>query len=156
MLRCPVDDELKAVYERIFAREHLARNELCAKYPMLTEAAVVAISGATGSPNVVQRWRLEGRIFGVRYQDEDRYLAFQFENGMPKGIIAKILEYLSPTNPVARSNPDLEPPYSEWATAFWFAGANAWLEGKAPVELIDSDPSAILTAASHARDKISD
>lgn len=156
MLRRQVDDELKAVYERIFAREQLARDELCATYPMFTEAAVAAINRATGSPNVVRRWRLEGRIFGVRYQDEDRYPAFQFENGRPKSIIAKILEYLSPTDPAARSNPDLEPPYSEWATVFWFVSANGWLEGKMPVGQIDLEPMAVVMAASHARDKISD
>lgn len=151
-----MDDELKAVYERIFARELLARDELCAKYPMFTEAAVVATNKPTGSPDAIRQWRREGRIFGVRYKGEDRYPAFQFENGMPKSVIAKILEHLSPEDLVARSNSDLEPPYSEWATAFWFAGANGWLEGEIPVELIDLDPMAVVMAASHARDKTSD
>ena len=98
----------KAVYVRIFARELLARDELCAAYPMFTEAAVAAMSKPTGSSDAIRRWRREGRIFGVRYQGEDRYPAFQFENGKPKSIIAKILEHLSPTDPAARSNPDLE------------------------------------------------
>jgi hypothetical protein len=156
MLRRQVDDELKAVYERIFARELLARDELCATYPMFTEAALVAMNKATGSSEAIRRWRREGRIFGVRYQGEDRYPAFQFENGMPKSVIANILEHLSPTDPAAQSNPDLEPPYSEWATAFWFAAANGWLEGEVPIELIDVEPFAVVTAASHAREKISD
>jgi hypothetical protein len=42
------------------------------------------------------------------------------------------------------------------ATAFWFTAANGWLEGEVPVELIDLDLMAVVTAASHARDKISD
>jgi len=123
---------------------------------VLTEAAVAEMNDSTASPAAVRRWRLEGRIFAVRHQGEDRFPAFQFENGMPKSVIAKILEHLSPTDPAARSNPAREPPYSEWATAFWFAAANSWLEDEVPVELIDLDPMAVVTAASHARDKISD
>jgi hypothetical protein len=147
---------LEQAYEDLHRRELQARVELCATYPMLTEAAVAEMNESAGSSAAVRRWRLEGRIFAVRHQGEDRYPAYQFENGVPKKVIAEILEHLSPSDSAARSNPDREPPYSEWATAFWFAAANGWLEAKAPVELIDLDPMAVVTAASHACDKISD
>jgi hypothetical protein len=65
---------------------------------MLTEAAVAAMNRSTGSPDAVRQCRLEGRIFAVLYQGEDRYPAFQFENGVPKSAIANILKHLSPTN----------------------------------------------------------
>ena len=151
-----MDDELKAAYERIHARELLARDELIATYPTLSETSIAAINTASGLSDVVRRWRHEKRIFGVRYQGEFLYPAFQFEDGVPKEVIADVLKHLSPMDQASQSNPDMEPAYSEWATAFWFASANCWLEGRAPAELIDIDPSAVVTAASHARDKISD
>lgn len=151
-----MNDELKAAYEIIHARELLARDQLIATYPMLTEAAVAALTRASGSPDVVRRWRDKRRIFGVGYQGETRYPAFPFENGVPKSVIAVVLKHLDPLDPAAQCNPDMEPAYSAWAKAFWFASANGWLEGSAPAELIDIDPAAVVTAASHARDKISD
>jgi hypothetical protein len=151
-----MNDELKAAYERIHARELLARDQLIATYPTLTEAAVAALNRANGSPDVVRGWRDERRIFGVGYHGEIRHPAFQFENGVPKSVIAVVLKHLDPLDPTAQCNPDMEPAYSSWAIAFWFASANGWLEGRAPAELIDIDPVAVVTAASHARDKISD
>lgn len=156
MIIATMSRTLEQAYEDLHQLELQARVELCATYPMFTEAAVAAMNKSNGSPATVRRWLQEGRIFSVRHKGEDLFPAFQFENGVPKSVIAKIIERLSPTDPAARSNPAREPPYSEWTTAFWFAGANGWLEAKAPVELIDLDPMAVVTAASHACDKISD
>lgn len=39
---------------------------------------------------------------------------------------------------------------------FWFVGANGWLDDDAPVDLLDRDPEAVVEAASHANDMISD
>jgi hypothetical protein len=151
----PMATTLEEAYEELRELERHAREKLLAMCPMLPEAAVAALNG--GSRGAVRRWRQEGRIFAVQHEGEDRYPAFQFENGEPKKIIAEVLEHLSPADPAARSDPNRETPFSDWAIAFWFASANAWLdEGASPVERMDAEPEAVVEAASHARDKRSD
>ncbi len=38
----------------------------------------------------------------------------------------------------------------------WFVGANAWLDDRSPVKLLDSQPDEVVQAAEHAKDRISD
>ena len=147
---------LDQVYEDLHRRELEARDELVAAYSLLLEAEIAAMNPSTGSPAEVRRWRREGRIFGVPHQGVDRYPAFQFKDGQPKRVIAQVLEQLSPADPAERDDPALEPPYSDWAIAFWFCGANGWLEAGAPVDFLDINPTAVVVAASHARDLTSD
>jgi hypothetical protein len=44
-----------------------------------------------------------------------------------------------------------------WVVMFWFAAANGWQdEGAQPMSVLDTDPEAVLVAASHANDLTSD
>ena len=42
---------------------------------------------------------------------------------------------------------ELVPVFGEWELALWFGQPNSWLQGSAPVDLIDLDASAVLGAA---------
>jgi hypothetical protein len=42
----------------------------------------------------------------------------------------------------------LEPLYTGWSLALWFATANDWLDGARPVELLANRPKEALEAAS--------
>lgn len=44
--------------------------------------------------------------------------------------------------------------YHPWAVATWFASVNPWLGERLPVDLLDSDPAAVLRAAQAARSAI--
>jgi hypothetical protein len=147
---------LQQVYEDLERREQECREEFLATYPTLSETQIAALNKSIGSPAEVRRWRREGRIFVVPHQGIDRYPAFQFMKGQPKRVIAQVLEHLSPSDPAARTNFELEPPFSDWAIAFWFVAANPWLDDGLPIDLIDVDPTAVVRAASHARDLTSD
>lgn len=157
MIEPKMSRSLQQVYEDLHRRELKARDEIMTMYPSLTEREVAALSPATVKPATIRDWRRDGKIFVVPYHGEDRYPAYQFKDGLPKRVIGQVLNLLAPSDSAERTSADREPPYSDWATAFWFASANAWLEeGQAPVDLIDIDPAAVVEAASHARDRISD
>jgi hypothetical protein len=83
------------------------------------------------------RWRKQGKIFSVSYGGGDLYPAFQFgDDGYPLPIVAELLEILGR---------DAE--RTDWDNALWFAGDSGWLDGKTPVELLQSDPDLVKQAA---------
>lgn len=79
------------------------------------------------------RWKSKGAIFSVRHGGRDLYPAFQFKDGAPHPVIAKVLKALPQT-------------MSPWQIAFWFTSANGWLDGAAPQDRL-SDEAALLLAA---------
>ena len=106
---------------------------------------VLEIPDSAGRPHaacVVRTWRREGRIFAFRHRNRDYFPLFQFEGGAPKPVVAQLLKLLHPDG--------------GWHALFWFQAANAWLEGEAPADHIDHDVNAVLRAAIHANDQISD
>lgn len=103
--------------------------------PTLTSAEVHEFSGRTSRNKslTANRWKASGKIFAVTYNGQDRYPAFQFQDGEPRGIIKPILDAL----------PD---DMSPWQTALWFISGNGWLDGHPPMEALD-DKDAVIEAA---------
>ena len=52
----------------------------------------------------------------------------------PKPVIAQVLAIFTS-------------PYSRWDIAFWFFGANGWLGGQSPMEILKDRPDLVLHAA---------
>lgn len=106
----------------------------------------------------IEDWRAAGRIFSVSFEGKELYPTFLFEDGGPKEVVARILKLLRES----KSPTEAEVPYSDWSTLCWFVGANAWrdgetsVDGDTPVNQMDSNPEAVVYAASHMRDRISD
>lgn len=94
-----------------------------------------ANASVTGS-----RWKQQGKVFSVPWKGAEIYPAFQFRDGQPKPVIAKILR-------------ELPERYSPWQTAFWFTSENGWLEGAAPVDRLDQE-DAVVAAARHESEPI--
>jgi len=85
----------------------------------------------------VALWHNEKKIFSVRDGDREYFPRFQFDQeGAPLPIIAELLAILGQYK--ARS---------DWDNALWFAGANGWLDGPCPVELLLADPELVRDAA---------
>ncbi len=119
-------------------RNAAARAALLEEFGALTslEVADAAGSKATNRAALANRWKQEGRIFGVSVQGETRFPAFQFDSeGRPREIISQIFKDLSKGGP------------TEWQVALWFTRANGWLGGRRPVDLLDSEPDALKEAA---------
>lgn len=91
---------------------------------------------------MVRRWLRERQIFAFIHRRHFWFPAFEFAVGEPKPVLQEILNLIRPLH--------------GWEAMFWFVGANGWLEGDAPVDVLDVDPVAVVLAASHANDMISD
>ncbi|MEO5964321.1 MAG: hypothetical protein ABIR11_02555 [Candidatus Limnocylindrales bacterium] len=113
------------------------RTAFLAEVGALTGAEVAQVAGsrAKNSSALASRWRSERRIFAVPWSGELLYPAFQFADGAPRPAVARILEAFG------------DPP-SGWEIALWFATPSAFLPGsRRPLELLDSDPDALVAAA---------
>jgi hypothetical protein len=120
-----------------------ARKRLFLEFPTFSVTTVPGPQGTLLPAATVTEWRREQRIFAFDHHGQDRYPAFQFEAGLPKPIVGGLLHLVRPEN--------------GWRAMFWFAAANAWLDGaKSPVDLLNADPDAVEEAARHANDEISD
>jgi Protein of unknown function (DUF2384) len=116
-----------------------SRTALLGEFGALRSAEVAEIAGsrAANRAALANRWRAENRVVAVRVGDELVYPGFQFTaEGRPHPTVGAALGIL-------RSLPDL----SDWQAALWFTGANGWLGGRRPVDLLDEDPGAVEAAA---------
>ena len=78
-------------------------------------------------------WELQHKVFAVRRSGVDLYPDFQFEGGVPRPAIERILA-------------ELPNDMTGWQIAMWFASGNGWLDGAMPQECL-SDLDAVVYAA---------
>lgn len=98
-----------------------------------SELAKQAGHEARNRSATANRWKKSRQIFSVVVGGRELFPTFQFANGRPKPVIAEVLSTL----PSGMSN---------WQIAFWFVSSNSWLDGRAPVELLE-DRATLLNAA---------
>lgn len=114
-----------------------ARAALIRDHGALTSAQIHDLYGtnARNKAALATRWRNEGKILGVDYRGERLYPAFQFAaDGRPHSVIASVLSLFGPDT-------------GEWQIALWFVTPNGWLDGKRPIDIMISDPDAVVEAA---------
>jgi hypothetical protein len=115
------------------------RREFLERVPMLTSAQLHERAGFPGS-NPSQtglRWRKQGKLFSINHGGRELYPAFQLgPDGRPLPIVTELLAILA-----------RDPDRTEWDNALWFAGESGWLDGKTPMELLQSEPQLVKRAA---------
>jgi hypothetical protein len=111
------------------------------RWPVLTAEAVAkqAEHGSANRSATASRWKKARRIFGIRVAGREVYPSFQFQEGRPRPVIAKVLA-------------GLPEDMTGWQTAFWFIGANSWLDGDAPINRL-KNAAAVVSAAQHEREE---
>ena len=134
--------ELQAVYARLAESELRLRDQLFCEIPAQTIGSIPGQASHHVAATVVRRWRRRGHVFAFRYKRRDYFPEFQFDDGMPKPIVGRVLELVRPID--------------GWEALYWFVAANAWLDGKCPLECLESDPVGVIEAAIHVNDKVSD
>jgi hypothetical protein len=131
----PVPDS--AVVEQA-RRNAEARTTFLRDVPTATSADLAELSGsrARNKAALAGGWRKAGRVFAVSVSGQLRFPLFQFDGaGQPKPQLAAILRALQ------------ENGLSGWELALWFAGASERLDGRRPLDLIDTEPDRVLDVA---------
>lgn len=97
-------------------------------------------SQATNRSAMANNWKKRSQVFSVSHRDEtgrtqEVFPGFQFQDGKPIKTIQSVLETFG-----ARKTP--------WKIVLWFTSNNGWLPEQArPVDLLESNPEAVLQAA---------
>lgn len=118
-------------------RNALARTELAREFGLLTSAEVAELAGsrAKNRAALANRWTKEGRVFAVPHGGQLLWPGFQFDTqGQPRPVVAELLRLFED-----------EP--SPWALALWFTSHTGWLDGRRPVDLLETEPGAVVEAA---------
>jgi hypothetical protein len=101
-----------------------------------TEVAERAGSTAANRSALASAWRAAGRALAVDWHGRTVFPAFQFtDDGQPRPAIAAVLPHLHRAG------------LSDWQAALWFTSPTGWLDEQRPVDLLDSDPTGVETAA---------
>ena len=102
-------------------REHFVKS-----VPCFTAEQIAHEVGheARNKSATASRWTSDGKIFAVRYGGKLRYPVFQFKNGVPRPIIARVLRALG------------EDP-TGWDYAFFFTTPNGYIDNDTPMDRIN-------------------
>lgn len=129
------------VQDEQIERNALERQQFASEYPLWDAGHVARFMRSAGAHRaaLANKLKARGKIFSVRIPPDNRdyYPAFQFDpdTRKPWPAIAEVLRLLAGKR-------------RGWELAFWFVTENGWLEGDArPVELLATDPEAIVEAA---------
>jgi hypothetical protein len=118
-----------------------AQTDLANEYGLYRAAEIAERAGsrADNRSALASRWEAEGLIFSVPWQGGRSYPGFQFdpsEGWRPYAVIADVLPMLRKSR------------MSDWEAALWFTSRLGTLGDVRPVDLIVTDPEAVLRAAS--------
>jgi len=117
-------------------RQAEVRNAFLRSVSLLTSAEVGELgrSTARNASALASRWKKEGRIFAVPSGRADLYPAFQFdEHGQPRAVVAEVLRHFAGQ--------------SDWVRALWWTSPSGWLGGRRPLDVLGTEPEAVLEAA---------
>jgi hypothetical protein len=138
VLQVGIDDEsARKTFSEGLDRESRAwREHFMSHYKGLSAAQVAEEAGNTAKNRsaIASRWASEKKIFGVRFQNQTLYPAFQFKDGEPIQVIADILK-------------EMPSSFTGWDLAFFLTSPNSYLDGKLPVELLKSKPERVVSLA---------
>lgn len=99
-----------------------------------TKVAEESTSTAKNRASIASRWLQERKIFAIKFQAQQYFPRFQFQNGTPVPVIAQVI----------RTFPEHA---NGWDLAYFFATPNPNIQGCKPLELVRSDPARVVSLA---------
>lgn len=116
----------------------MARADALREFGALSSADLAGLRGSrTANPHTTtSRWLSGGRVFAVDGPSGRLFPAFQFVDGEPRPVVARVLEALDGT-------------LRGWELLAWFTGSCGFLGGARPVDRLDDAPGDVVAAAGH-------
>jgi hypothetical protein len=146
VLQVGIEDEAapKTLSEGLDRESRAWREHFISHYKALSATEVADETGNTAKNRsaLASRWASDKKIFGVRFQNQTLYPAFQFKDGEPISAVADILK-------------EIPSSFTGWDLAFFFTSPNSYLDEKLPVDLLKSKPERVVALAhafAHAAD----
>jgi hypothetical protein len=109
-------------------------------YATAEQLADLNHSQASNRTALADNWKKRRQAFSVHHRDDDGrprevFPLFQFQDGRPLRAVQPVIEAFGEHK-------------APWKLALWFTSNNGWLRGQArPVDLLESDPDAVVEAA---------
>ncbi len=129
--------EIEDEGEEAISRDTLEwRQQFMRSNPSWTSAQVAAESTSTARNRAAtaSRWLREKKIFAIRYEGQQCFPRFQFQDGVPSPVIAQVIKIF--------------PEHSTgWDLAYFFATPNPNIGGRKPIELLKSNPARVVSLA---------
>jgi hypothetical protein len=106
------------------------RKQFISENPCFTsdEIAQEATSRATNRAAMASRWVQEKKIFSVRFEGQQLFPQFQFQDGRPIPAVSKVI----------KTFPEIA---TGWDLAYFFLSPNPNIGGSKPVDLLKRDPA---------------
>ena len=131
-----MNDPFLDVHQRMIRDTESLRREFLKTVETTTIERVASLAGLADD-SLVKKWRDSAQIFSIKWREVEYFPSFQFgRDGHPLPIIGEVLSIL-------RRDSDL----TQWDVALWFAGDTGWLDGKTPIECLETKPDAVKRAA---------
>jgi len=111
-------------------KQFFSQNE----YWTSAEVAEESSSLASNRAAIASRWLAEKKIFFVRFEGQNRFPRFQFQDGGPIPAVSQVIKVF----------PEQA---TGWDLAYFFATPNPNIGGRKPLELLKGDPSRVLSLA---------
>lgn len=102
-----------------------------------SDIAQLAQFRSTNTSSNASKWKAAHKIFSVNYQSEELYPIY----ALVKSNGFRPAEGLKPIIKIFEGRKD------SWGLAYWFAGANGFLGGRRPQDLLQEEPELVLKAA---------
>jgi len=116
-----------------------ARTAVIGSGDWMTAAEIASVAGFSASNPSTQpnKWKREGAIFAIRHNGIDYFPSYGLDPGAgyrPRKALARVLATFGDSK-------------DGWGLSYWFMSANSFLGGKAPRDLLASDPERVIAAA---------
>jgi hypothetical protein len=112
------------------------RKQFISENPFFTsdQIAQEATSRATNRAAMASRWVQEKKIFSVRFEGQQLFPQFQFQDGRPIPAVSEVI----------KTFPEIA---TGWDLAYFFLSPNPNIGGSKPVDLLKRDPARLVSLA---------